>query len=104
MIPILQFYLPAELIQAGYLLQDVSITKQKSVRKQMPKMDGVHPKPNNEWPVITSLVAARRGIPWILNQSECTHRDTDSGGWSKKGGHMGNGLPRKLIIKMTHLS
>lgn len=41
------------------LLKVMSIAKQRSGWKQMPKINDDGPKPNNDWPVITSLVDAR---------------------------------------------
>lgn len=57
----------------GDLLKVMSMAKQRSGRKQMPKINDVRPKPNNERPVITSLVDARLDTPWILNPSERTY-------------------------------
>lgn len=42
----------------------------KAECKWIRKINSVRPKPNNDWPVITSLVDAKEYIPWILNQSK----------------------------------
>lgn len=55
------------------------MAKQASGRKQMPKINDVGPKPNNESPVITSLVDASLDKPWILKLSERRYLDQITG-------------------------
>lgn len=61
------------------LLKVMSMAKQESGRKQMPKINDSSRKPNNKRPVITSLVDASIDKPWILNLSERAYLDQITG-------------------------